>query len=101
MSRMATPTRETPKKSDRQTKGAVLVCPAIGDIGGGIGADGVEAPLSQRELAVEAVNQVEAEGDDGHNGAQVEDRTPEVVEQAQEHAGAGRSQKWRAPRQRR
>ena len=60
--------------------------PAIGDIGSGIGADGVEAPLAQRELAVEAIDQVQAEADDGHHAADAEDgcvqksfRTPMLI----------------------
>ena len=58
---------------------SLLIRPTVGDIGGGVGADGVKAPLAQRELAIEAIDQVQTERDDGQDRAQVEDCARKLV----------------------
>ena len=50
------------EKQDGQAGGAAVIGPAVGDVGGRIGADGIKSPLAEGELAIETVNQVEAQG---------------------------------------
>ena len=47
---------------DDEEAARVAVGPPVGDVRRAVGADAVEAPLGQAELAVESVDQVQARG---------------------------------------
>ena len=55
-------------QQDDQQTARVPDLPAVRDVCGHVRPDPVEAPLAQAELAVEPVNQVQAERTHGHRG---------------------------------
>ena len=56
-----------------QQPACVSVGPAIGDVSGAVSANAIEAPLCEAELAVEAIDQVQAEAHHGHGDRLVEE----------------------------
>jgi len=58
----------------------VQLGPAVGNVGSTISTDGIEPPLAQRKLAVEAVDDIQTEADDSHHSPDAQDGVPEGVQ---------------------